>query len=111
MAASSVEEPMLKSSETVSEENSDPDTIHKELADLSRFQLNRVLNSDSRTKTICVVGDFVDKEGDAILVLEKTPLDEDTFKNLCSGHTSMKKTFVNDIYGNYQCFPEGGLNC
>lgn len=112
--------------------------------DLTAFRLTRILSSNSRAKTICVLGKFVDGRGDAsdrpaIVLLEKTAFtdanvstiptandddatlaaavetnnDTDTQPNsktfFCS-QTELKQEFVNDIYGQFQCFPHPDIN-
>lgn len=49
----------------------------EKMYDLTKFRLTRILSSNSRTKTICVLGKFIDELPDkndrpAIILLEKT---------------------------------------
>lgn len=99
--------------------------------DLSTFRLERILNKNSKTKTICVLGTFPSQQSPdatepAIVVLEKTAFtdydvnthqnddnDDDngtTQRSYFSLETQLKKEFVNDIYGNFLCFPLPAIN-
>lgn len=106
--------------------------------DLSTFRLTKILSNNSRAKTICVLGKFVDKLTDisdrpAIILLEKTaftdanvctvsPINADEANDVtatdtephsktyfCS-KTELKQEFTNDIYGQFQCFPSPDIN-
>lgn len=92
--------------------------------DLSTFRLERILNNNSKTKTICVLGTFpsqqqsADKTQPAIVVLEKTAFtnnditsnDDETQRSYFSLDTQLKQEFINDIYGNFLCFPNPDIN-
>lgn len=89
--------------------------------DLSTFQLERILTNSSKTKTICVLGKFpsADSSQPAIVVLEKTAFTEDDVSTLdddgaqrkfFSLETQIKQEFINDIYGNFQCYPIPAIN-
>lgn len=106
--------------------------------DLSKFRLKRILTNSSKAKTICVLGTFPssnrqsdnvdDKSVDqAIVLLEKTPFvdadvstgsdsvdhescDNDTQRKYFSSNTTLKCEFINDIYGNFQCYPKPEIN-
>lgn len=120
--------------------------------DLSKFRLTRILNNNTKSKTIVVLGKFLSTAGDddneAIVVFEKTAFtasnvmtnvnDEDVIavanaindddnqnsnktinadysseSNQCtffSSDTSLKLEFLNDIYGNFKCFPKPEIN-
>lgn len=96
--------------------------------DLSTFRLERILSNSSKTKSICVLGTFPSQETaeidtqPAIVVLEKTAFTDDDVKTLaddeCNGvqrryfslETQLKQEFINDIYGNFQCFPIPAIN-
>lgn len=98
--------------------------------DLSKFRLERILNNNSKSKTICVLGTFpsqqsADTTEPAIVVLEKTAFteidvrthsdDDDDGLNTIqprffSLETQLKQEFINDIYGNFQCFPIPAIN-
>lgn len=95
--------------------------------DLSTFQLKRILNNNSKVKTISVLGTFPSEQSaditePAIVVLEKTAFtdfdvntqavgDTDgTQRRYFSLETRIKQEFINDIYGNFQCFPIPAIN-
>lgn len=96
--------------------------------DLSTFRLERILNNNSKTKTICVLGTFpseADTSYPAIIVLEKTAFtdhnvntainevgdgDGNESKSYFSHETKLKQEFINDIYGNFLCFPKPDIN-
>ncbi|XP_065220430.1 m7GpppX diphosphatase [Planococcus citri] len=81
-----------------------------EFQDLSKFIVKRVLSDSSQRKTICVEGEFQDKDGKFILLLEKKAFTEDNVKNLCIEKSILKKEFINDVYGSYELFPSTELN-
>lgn len=108
--------------------------------DLSTFRLDRILNNNTKSKTICVLGRFPsietavgDSSDQAIVVFEKkafkaadvhtvddggTALDADDTANgdaklhstFFSSDTILKLEFLNDIYGNFECFPKPEIN-
>lgn len=125
--------------------------------DLAKFRLTRILNNNTKSKTIVVLGKFLSTAGDdgneAIVVFEKTAFtasnvntndnDNDVIvvanvnddvnqtsnktttngggggggdnseNNQCtffSSDTSLKLDFLNDIYGNFECFPKPEIN-
>lgn len=78
--------------------------------DLSKFIFKRVLSDSSHRKSICVEGEFADKEGSTVLLLEKQAFTEENVKHLCSEESTLKKTFVNDVYGSYEILPKTDLN-
>lgn len=106
--------------------------------DLSTFRLERILSKNSKTKMICVLGTFPSQESPdsgntepAIILLEKTAftdhdvntthnngddVDDDddgtaTQRNTYfSLQTQLQKEFINDIYGNFLCFPLPAIN-
>ncbi|XKL63577.1 hypothetical protein PGB90_005941 [Kerria lacca] len=78
--------------------------------DLSNFICERVLSESSQRKLITVEGKFKDKEGLSILVLEKKAFTEENVRLLCGNKSSLKKEFINDIYGSYEFFPVAELN-
>lgn len=97
--------------------------------DLSTFQLERILTNNSKSKSICVLGKFPSQQSSdimeqAIVVLEKTAFTENDVNTLTderddpnaierryfSLETKIKQEFINDIYGNFQCFPMPAIN-
>jgi Scavenger mRNA decapping enzyme (DcpS) N-terminal len=84
----------------------DSPSVHSNLEDLRHFQLEKVLNEDSRSKTIFLQGTFKGLEGTAVVILEKKGFPvEDKVKDFFTPDCSIVNKFVNDIYGDYDCFP------
>lgn len=110
------------------------------VCDLTAFRLTKILSNNSRAKTICVLGKFIDPLSDsndrqAIILLEKTaftdanvstvsPINDDDVaadvttaidneqfsKTYFCSQTELKQEFTNDIYGQFQCFPSPDIN-
>lgn len=78
--------------------------------DLSNFNPKRILSENSQRKLICVEGEFSGKEGNAIVLLEKKAFTEANVKLLCDDKSTLKKEFINDVYGSYEFFPSIELN-
>ncbi|KAG8228930.1 hypothetical protein J437_LFUL007322 [Ladona fulva] len=104
MEENQVSAPDSCSDETVSS------TIHKDLCNFNGFQTTRVLSENTQAKTITVLGNFTDKDGHAIVLLQKKCFVVDQLPTLLTGSTSLKKEFDNDIYGGYECLPPPELN-
>jgi Scavenger mRNA decapping enzyme (DcpS) N-terminal len=84
----------------------DSPSVHSNLEDLRHFQLEKVLNEDSRSKTIFLQGTFKGLEGTAVVILEKKGFPaEDKVKDFFTPDCPIVNIFVNDIYGDYDCFP------
>lgn len=80
------------------------------IIDLSGFEVRRILSDNAQRKTIAVEGTFLNREGKAVLFLEKLPFEENVLKKLCSKNSSLNRQFLNDIYGNYECYTDPILN-
>lgn len=121
--------------------------------DLSTFRLERILNNNTKSKTISLLGTFPSQREKqqqqhqqqsqetiaadrAIVVLEKTAFtdddvntnhhnkndddDDDDHNNdtdekglqrrYFSLETQLKQEFINDIYGNFLCYPQPAIN-
>lgn len=100
--------------------------------DLSKFVLDRVLSNATNRKMICCLGRFTDRGGPAdraIVILEKTAFAETelspataegaaggegdadkTAATYFSSSSQLRELFVNDIYGNFECFPCPDIN-
>lgn len=119
--------------------------------DLSTFRLKQILNNNTKSKTIVVLGTFPstadDDNNQAIIVFEKTAFtasnvntnvddndvivsanididdDNQTSNKTSNGDNSennqstfftsdtrLKLEFLNDIYGNFECFPKPEIN-
>lgn len=82
--------------------------VDKELINLSKFKLKRLLQNNCSRKLLCVEGSFTDQDGPAVILFEKKifPSEEEAIQTtICNQDTKLKKTFENDIYGSYECFP------
>jgi m7GpppX diphosphatase len=89
------------------------DDVHETLNDLSTFKLEKILHNNTNRKTVCLKGTFASKNGDALVFLEKTAFAEENLKedsDYFTNSSSLKKVFQNDIYGNYNYFPQVNLN-
>lgn len=105
--------------------------------DLSKFVLESVLSNSTDRKMICCLGRFTDRGGGgigddhrAIVIFEKTAF---ATADLCAGDDNraeeleehsdartracyfssasrLRELFVNDIYGNFECFPCPDIN-
>lgn len=96
---------------------------------LSKFKTEKILQNNSTRKSACVVGRFDNDDDDdsannrALIILEKTAFTSSDL-NIASSDvdnviqnssyfscaTKLKTDFINDIYGNFQCFPKPELN-
>ncbi|KAJ8947587.1 hypothetical protein NQ318_010099 [Aromia moschata] len=88
-------------------------SIHDNIQDLSGFKLKSILQNNTNRKTVCLAGTFDTKEGDAVVILEKTAFADENLNNesdyFCK-KSCLEQTFQNDIYGNYKYFPTSELN-
>lgn len=80
-----------------------------DIKSLSNFVVNRILSNNPQRKTVFVEGVFKDKDGKAVLLLEKQAFNENFLTSL-SGYSELQEQFVNDIYGNYECFADPKIN-
>ncbi|XP_022069700.2 m7GpppX diphosphatase [Acanthochromis polyacanthus] len=74
---------------------------------LSAFKTSAVLNDSAREKTIFIHGKVTDQ--DAVVILEKTPIRQDSLDELFSG-SSLKLEMRNDIYSTYRLQAPPHLN-
>jgi hypothetical protein len=81
------------------------ENLHTVLKDFSEFQQTRILSDNSQRKTICIEGSFNNREGKAIVLLEKKPFNDEILKNTLNSNCVLQKEFSNDIYGFYEFFP------
>ncbi|XP_075987655.1 decapping enzyme, scavenger [Anticarsia gemmatalis] len=93
-------------------EHKDENGVSDSQLELKDFVLEKILNSSTNRKTVCVLGKFKDKSGVAIVFLEKNAFREEDLDNkgYFSVNTELKKFFQNDIYGNFECFPPASIN-
>lgn len=78
--------------------------------DLSTFTVEKVLQSNSARKFICLEGKLAGSLEPAVVLLEQKslPTEEQALqKAFFDKETVYQKTFTNDIYRNYNCFPRG----
>ncbi|KAM7417135.1 hypothetical protein PAMA_016985 [Pampus argenteus] len=78
-----------------------------EISVLSGFQTSGVLSDSAREKNIFIRGKLADQ--DAVVILEKTPIREDTLAEIFSG-SRLKLEMRNDIYSTYRLQPPPHLN-
>lgn len=88
------------------------ESVHINLNNLSAFKVDKILSNNTNRKTVCLQGTFEALEGVGVIVLEKTAFEEDNLKDgdYFANSSSLKKQFHNDIYGNYEYFPQVELN-
>lgn len=103
------------------------------LYDLAKFRLKSILSNNSSNKTVCVLGTFSNQstansddtdqrsnDNQAIIIFEKTAFTQqnlntdgdetDENRHYFSSLTNLKQEFVNDIYGNFLCYPKPDIN-
>uniref|UniRef100_A0A1A9X208 m7GpppX diphosphatase n=1 Tax=Glossina brevipalpis TaxID=37001 RepID=A0A1A9X208_9MUSC len=99
--------------------------------DLTKFQIIKVLNNNTRSKSITLLGKFPEQSDtdNAIVIFEKQTFresevitspeleenvnDSSPTSKFCSD-LKVQTEFINDVYGSYQCFPPvqfSGLSC
>ncbi|CAK1549115.1 unnamed protein product [Leptosia nina] len=80
--------------------------------ELKDFTPTKILNNNSSKKIVSVLGNFKDKSGVAIVILEKNAFKEDDLssRGYFSEETKLRTFFQNDIYGNFECFPISSVN-
>ncbi|KAK3928759.1 m7GpppX diphosphatase [Frankliniella fusca] len=81
-----------------------------DLKDLASFKSERILNCDSRHKTIVALGSLGASEDRCLVILEKKAFEAESFDKLCTAETTLDKVFRNDVYGNYDCALASDLN-
>lgn len=89
-------------------------SIHNTIKDLSDFKLKNILQNNSNRKSVYLCGTFDSREGDAVVILEKTAFAEENLNNDSDYFTDksyLEKIFQNDIYGDYKYFTLNELNC
>lgn len=88
--------------------------VHSNIKDLSTFKVDKILNNNTKAKLVCLQGTFSNADGAALVLLEKTAFEEENLKSdsqYFSSSSCLKKIFHNDIYGNYEYYPDIQLNC
>jgi hypothetical protein len=105
-----IEGPATKKIKVQSNLQGHGENLHAVLKDFSEFQQKRILSDNGQRKTICIEGSFNNREGRAIVLLEKKPFNEEILKNTLNSNCVLQKEFSNDIYGFYECFPDVKCN-
>ncbi|OWR48072.1 putative histidine triad protein member [Danaus plexippus plexippus] len=79
---------------------------------LKDFIPSKILNNNTNRKSVCVLGNFRNKSGVALIILEKNAFKEDHLdsKGYFSEDCELATFFQNDIYGNFECFPKPEIN-
>ncbi|CAH1099186.1 unnamed protein product [Psylliodes chrysocephalus] len=88
-------------------------SIHDDLSSLSGFNVKGILTNNTNRKTVCLRGTFDSKEGEAVVILEKTAFAEEDLKankDYFTEQNNLQKIFQNDIYGDYKYFPSKQLS-
>lgn len=94
--------------------NDSTENLHESIKDLSNFKLTSILQNNTNRKSVCLKGIFENREGDALVLLEKTAFTEENLQPNSDYFTSksyLEKVFQNDIYGDFKYFPKLDLNC
>lgn len=82
--------------------------VHETEINLSTFEITRILQNNCLKKQVCVEGIFKGHEGSSVILFEKQNFSDDIpslKKELFNTDTILQKRYSNDIYGNYDCFP------
>ncbi|XP_068515668.1 m7GpppX diphosphatase isoform X2 [Anas acuta] len=80
---------------------------------LSSVRLRRLLRDSAREKAAFVHGQVTGPSGedtDAVLILEKTPFQEEKIEELLRKHTKLELQMANDIYSTYRLYPPPELS-
>nr|XP_026484066.1 m7GpppX diphosphatase [Vanessa tameamea] len=107
---SDVNEPPCAKKIKIDEKNDNG--VAEPVLELKEFIPSKILNNNTNRKTVCVQGNFKDKSGVALVILEKNAFKEDELdsKGYFSVESDLKTFFQNDIYGNFECFPKSSIN-
>ncbi|XP_062995553.1 m7GpppX diphosphatase [Elgaria multicarinata webbii] len=80
---------------------------------LAEMSVRKVLRESARDKTIFLHGQVNSASGDgtdAVVILEKTPFQEDSIAELLKKHTQLQLQMSNDIYSTYHLYLPPELN-
>ncbi|KAM6045084.1 LOW QUALITY PROTEIN: m7GpppX diphosphatase [Theristicus caerulescens] len=80
---------------------------------LAELRLRRVLRESAREKAVFLHGEVTSPSGegtDAIVILEKTPFQEEKVSDLLKKHTKLELQMRNDIYSTYHLYPPPELS-
>ncbi|CAM5121046.1 unnamed protein product [Natator depressus] len=96
-----------------SEESAEPPGGDGRSFPLAELCVRRVLRESARDKTIFLHGQVNGASGDAkdaVVILEKTPFQEESISDLLKNHTRLKLQMSNDIYSTYHLYPPPQLS-
>ena len=71
----------------------------------NEFAVDEILSEYSERKLVCVKGRLKNKTGDAVVILEKTPFSEKDITEILNEESTAVNTLDNDVYQNYNLFP------
>ncbi|KAM8989365.1 m7GpppX diphosphatase [Ara ararauna] len=80
---------------------------------LAELRLRRVLRESARDKAVFLHGEVTGPSGegtDALVILEKTPFQEEKLLDLLKKHTKLELRMHNDIYKTYHLYPPPELS-
>ncbi|NXL39158.1 DCPS diphosphatase, partial [Glaucidium brasilianum] len=80
---------------------------------LAELRLRRVLRESARDKAVFLHGEVISPSGestDAVVILEKTPFQEEKVSELLKKHTKLELQMHNDIYSTYHLYPPPELS-
>uniref|UniRef100_A0A8C8BHT6 m7GpppX diphosphatase n=1 Tax=Otus sunia TaxID=257818 RepID=A0A8C8BHT6_9STRI len=80
---------------------------------LAELRLRRVLRESARDKAVFLHGEVTGPSGegtDAVVILEKTPFQEEKVLELLKKHTKLELQMRNDIYSTYHLYPPPELS-
>ncbi|XP_056591742.1 m7GpppX diphosphatase [Triplophysa dalaica] len=88
-------------------DNECKDTEFLSESPVAGFEITRILRDSAREKNIFIHGKV--KDQDAVVILEKTPIRQDTLKELLKS-SELKLEMRNDVYSTYQLHAPAHLN-
>ncbi|XP_068023381.1 m7GpppX diphosphatase [Melanerpes formicivorus] len=80
---------------------------------LAELRLRKVLRESARDKAVFLHGEVTNPSGeatDAVIILEKTPFQEEKLLELLKKHTKLELQMHNDIYSTYHLYPPPELS-
>ncbi|XP_069750527.1 m7GpppX diphosphatase isoform X2 [Narcine bancroftii] len=90
-----------------------PAASERSTFNLHSFRLERVLRENVRDKTIFLHGKVGEDQGDvqdAVIILEKTPFQEDALPQLLNRNADLRLQMKNDIYSTHHLHPLPAFN-
>ncbi|XP_024943375.1 m7GpppX diphosphatase isoform X2 [Cephus cinctus] len=81
-------------------------SVHETLENLNDFEIKRILKNNNAKKYVCIEGSFKGRNSPAVVTLEKKEFSADDLETgAFMKSVSLRKLHRNDIYGQYECFP------